>query len=154
MSACDGEGLTVSVQPRGCVARLKFDPSRVTTFDSGEHEGSHSRPAARGGGREYRPSTNKSRKRATTIETPHRKRTRVTQSREETHVRQRVTRDRRVKCQGGTTESRYYLRIPTLLAATAAASAVATRKLAGGGGRGGAGGALGEPMLGEGGERV
>ena len=25
-------------------------------FDCGEHEGSHSRPAARGGGREYRPS--------------------------------------------------------------------------------------------------
>ena len=44
---------------------------------------------------------------------PHRKQPRVTQSREETHVRQRVTRDRRVKCQGGTTESSYYLRIPT-----------------------------------------
>ena len=41
-----------------------------------------------------------------------RKRTLAPQSREETHVRQRVTRDRRVKCQGGTTESSYYLRIP------------------------------------------
>ena len=59
--------------------------------------------------------------------------------------------------EGGGEERATVVPLPTallLLAATAAASAVATRKLAGGGRRGGAGGALGEPMLGEGGERV
>jgi len=54
--------------------------------------------------------------------------------------------------QGGTTESSYYLRIPTLLAATAARPPLPRASWRGAGG--GEDGALGEPMLGEGGERV